>query len=196
LANPQQKASFPIAASGNVLSRRILLREFLFALIPLAALIIVLESGNLIYLDYVHVITGGTWTGIDLFMGLVMSRVMRSLSVPERAEVAKRLTPKTLFLLPSLASVAITAGIYMAITEQIFSLQNPWIIAAGIVVVVLTVQGFGFLLPNSVRILLEATKDAPDVAKIAKWNMRNLRMSGSQAIFQIAIIFIMANLAI
>ena len=84
-------------------------------LIPIAALIVVLLSGSLVYLDYVHVKTGGTWTGIDLSMGLVMARVIRSLSVPERAEMTKPLTPKTLFLIPSLVSVAITSGVYVAI---------------------------------------------------------------------------------
>lgn len=165
-------------------------------MIPIAALIVVLLSGNFVFLDYVHVITGGTWTGIDLFMGLVMARVMRSLSVPERAEIAKRLTPKTLFLLPSLASVAITSGVYVAIRDRLFDLASPWIVAAGVVVIILTIQGFGFLLPNSLRILLEISKEKPDVSKIARLNMRNLRMSGSQAAFQIAIIFIMANLAV
>jgi len=147
-------------------------------------------------LDYVHVITGGTWTGIDLFMGLVMTRIMRSLPIPQRVAIASRLTPKTLFLLPSLASTAITAGVYMAMTEGVFSLHSPWIVAAIVVVTILTVQGFGFLMPNSIRILLEIRKGNPDTEKIARLNLRNLRVSGSQAAFQIAIIFIMANLAI
>lgn len=183
------------SAQPQVLTRGILLREFSYALVPIVAFIAAFLSGSFLYLDYVHVITGGTWTGVDLFMGLVMSRVMRSLSVPERAEVAKRLTTKTLFLMPSLASVAITSGIYVAMNTGVFNLQSPLIIAAGIVVAILTIQGFGVLLPNSLRILLEITKEKPDVAKIAKLNMRNLRISGSQAAFQILIVFIMANFA-
>ncbi len=178
------------------LNRRLLLREFLIALVPIVALLAALASGSLLFLDYVHVLTGGTWTGIDLFMGLVMTRIMRSLPIPQRVAVAIRLTPKTLFLLPSLASVAITAGIYLATMEGKFSLQSPWILAAIVVVVILTVQGFGFLLPNSVRILLEIRKENPDATKITRLNLRNLRISGSQAVFQIVIIFIMANLAI
>jgi len=90
--------------------------------------------------------------------------------------------------------VAITSGIYLAIRDGLFDLRSPWIIAAGIVVAILTIQGFGFLPPNSVRILLQITNEKPDIAKIAKLNMRNLRIPGSQAAFQIAIIFIMANL--
>jgi hypothetical protein len=178
------------------LTRSVLFKELTYALIPIAGLAAALLSGSFVLLDYVHVITGGTWTGIDLFMGLVISRVMRSLTVPERAEVAKNLTPKTLFLLPSLASVAITAGIYVAMHDGVFSFESPLILSAGIIVAILTVQGFGFLLPNSLRILLEITKEKPNGPKIVRLNLQNLRVAGSQAIFQILLIFVMANLAV
>jgi len=196
-AYPANVRRSPPAAPGGsvVITRRLLLRELFLGLIPVVAFIVVLALGNLVYLDYVHVLSGGTWTGIDLFMGLVMSRVMRSLTVPQRAEVAKRLTPRTLFLLPSLASTAITSGIYLAMSEGRFALSDPWILAAGVVVLILLVQGLGMLLPNNVRILLEVQKDRPDVEKIVRLNRRNLRIAGSQAVFQFAIIFIMANLA-
>ncbi len=186
---------FPASAAPFVITRRILFREFLLALIPAVAFVAVLAAGNLVYLDYVHVLTGGTWTGIDLFMGLVMSRVIRSLTVPQRAEVAKRLTPRTLFLLPSLAGTAVTSGIYLAMAEGRFLLSDPWILAAGIVVLVLLVQGLGMLLPNNVRILLEIQKPVPNVERIVRLNRRNLLLAGSQAAFQFAIIFIMAHLA-
>jgi len=38
-------------------------------------------------------------------------------------------------------------------------------------------------------------KSNPDKERIVKLGMRNIKISGSQAIFQIAIIFLMANLA-
>lgn len=186
---------FAPPAAPFVVTRRVLAREFLLGLIPAVTFVVVLALGNLLYLDYVHVLSGGTWTGIDLFMGLVMSRVIRSLTMAQRAEVAKRLTPRTLFLLPSLAGTAITSGIYLAMAEGRFVLSDPWILAAGVVVLVLLVQGLGMLLPNNVRILLEIQKERPDIEKIVRINRRNLRISGSQAVFQFAIIFIMANLA-
>jgi hypothetical protein len=148
-----------------------------------------------VLLDYTHVICGGTWTGIDLFMGLVMSRVMRGLAPEARAEVIKRLVPVMLFLMPALASVAITAGIYLAQWEGLLNLQSPWIIAAVILVLILSVQGFGIIMPTEIRLFLELTKDSPDRDRIVKLGMRNIKVSGSQAIFQIAIIFVMANLA-
>jgi len=177
-------------------TKKLLTWSFTIAIIPPIVLIGALATKSLYLLDYVHVICGGTWTGFDLYMGLVMSRILRSLDVPARVEIAKRLTPTTFFIIPSLAAVAVTAGIYLAQAEGKFDLSSPLIIAAGIVVLVLTVQGFGVFMPNGVRIFIELAKSKPDSSKIAKLNMRNIRLAGSQALFQVIIILIMAHLAI
>jgi len=168
--------------------------SILTLVIPVLALAAALQTRSLLFLDYVHVITGGTWAGIDLFMGLVMSRVMRSLLPEARAEIIKKLVPIMLFFMPALASVAITAGIYLAGWLGLDFLSPP-IIAAAIIVVILGVQGFGFILPNELRIFLELRKDKPNLDKIVKLGMKNIYLSGSQTIFQIAIIFVMAYLA-
>lgn len=162
--------------------------------VPIAALLVALASGSFLLLDYVHVLSGATWTGIDLFMGLVMSRVLRSLAPPARAQFIKKLVPIMLFLMPSLASVAITAGIFVAKHLDLNFMSMP-IIAAGVIVVILSVQGFGLLLPTEIRIFLELRKQNPDTSKIVRLGMRNVYVSGSQAVFQIAIIFVMAFLA-
>jgi hypothetical protein len=161
---------------------------------PILALLVAVFSGSLLLLDYVHVISGGTWTGIDLFMGLVMSRVLKGLTPDGRVQVIRKLVPIMLFLMPSLASVAITAGIFMAGRLGI-SLLSPPIIVAGIIVIILSIQGFGILLPTEVRILLELRKEMPDREKVVRLGLRNVYVSGSQAIFQIALIFVMAYLA-
>lgn len=72
------------------------------------------------------------WTGFDIFMGVVMTRIMRLLDLPSRVEVAKRLTPTAFFILPSLAATAITSGNYLAQSENKFNLSSPWIIAAAL----------------------------------------------------------------
>ncbi|WP_338598413.1 hypothetical protein V6M85_07405 [Sulfolobus tengchongensis] len=164
--------------------------------VPIIALIGAVLSKNFVFLDYVHVITGGTWTGIDLFMGVIMSRIMRSLEPQVRAEIIKRLVPLMLFFMPSLASVATTAGVYIGMDLGIFSISNRLILIAGIIVLILLIQGFGIFLPNEVRIYLELRKENPDVKKIIKLGMRNIYLSGSQVVFQIAIIFIMAMLTV
>lgn len=165
-------------------------------LVPIIALVIVVLIRSFVLLDYVHVLTGGMWTGIDLFMGIVMSRVLRSLDPRARADVIKRLTPIMLLFMPSLAAVATTAGVYLAMDLGIFRLSNPLIVTAGIIVLILIIQGFGIIMPNEVRIFLEVSKPNPDINKIVKLGMRNIYVSGSQSIFQITIILVMAFIAI
>lgn len=175
---------------------RLLVWSFAIGVLPPLTLIAALASKSLLLLTFVHVITGGTWTGFDLFMGVVMSRVMRSLDIQARVEVAKRLTPTTFLILPSMAAVAVTSGIYLARLEDKFDLSSPWIIAAGVVVLILSAQGFGIFMPNGARIFIELAKSQPDIGLIAKLNMRNIRLAGVQALLQVLIILIMAHLAV
>lgn len=199
LAGPTTEAEPQAGAGVGALppyTRRLLMWSFAVGVVPPIVLIVGLSLNSLYVLLFVHVICGGTWTGFDLFMGLVMSRIMRSLDIPARVEVAKRLTPTTFFILPSLAATAVTSGIYLAQHLHKFDLSDPWIIAAGVVVAILTVQGFGIFMPNGLRIFIELAKRKPDPQRIARLNMWNIRLSGVQAAFQVVIIVIMAHLAI
>lgn len=163
-------------------------------MVPIASLMVAMLSSGLLLLDFVHVITGAMWTGIDLFMGIVMSRILRNLPPTARVEFIKKLVPIMLFLMPALASTAITAGIYLVSREGL-NFFSPPVVAAGIIVIILSAQGFGFILPTEVRIFLELRKQSPSSEKVVKLGMRNIYLSGSQAIFQIILIFIMATLA-
>jgi hypothetical protein len=163
--------------------------------VPVIALVVALLSGSYLLLDYVHVLSGATWTGIDLFMGLVMGRVLGGLAAPARAQVIKKLVPIMLFLMPSLTSVAITAGVFLAMKSGISFFSTP-IIAAAILVIILTVQGVGIILPTEAKIFLELRKKSPNYDKVIKLGMRNVYLSGSQSIFQVALIFVMAFLAV
>lgn len=187
----------PIATAGlPPYTKKLLQYSFAVAILPPVVLVLALALKSLYLLDYVHVISGATWTGFDIFMGVVMTRIMRLMDVPSRVEVAKRLTPTTFFIMPSLAATAITAGIYLAQRDGIFNLSSPWIITAGIIVLILAGQGFGVFLPNGVRIFLELAKQQPDTTKISRLNLRNIKLSGIQAIFQVLLILVMAHLAI
>lgn len=158
-------------------------------------LVIAIISGSLLFLDYVHVFSGASWTGMDLFMGLFFSFVMRGLDNKERVEVSKRLTPMMLFFMPSISAVTITAGILLAIKEGIFILSSPIIIAVLVIAGILTVQGIGIFLPNELRVYLDIKHGSKDKEKIVRLTMFNLKLAFSQVIFQIAIILLMAHLA-
>jgi hypothetical protein len=150
---------------------------------------------NLTLLTYTHVMSAVLWTGFDIFMAIVMGRILGSLDIAGRVEVAKRLTPSTFFIMPSLAATTITAGIYLAQFLGVFSFADYLIVAALVIVGILTAQGFGIFMPNSMRIFIELAKPNPDRARIAKLNGINIRLAGVQGAFQVGIIFVMVNIA-
>lgn len=165
-------------------------------IVPIAALAAALAIGSLLALNYIHVLTGGTWTGIDLFMGIGMSRVLKGVDPGARIQIIKKLVPVMLFLMPALATAAITSGITLAERLHMLDLSSPRIIAAVVIVIILSVQGFGMIMPTEIRVFLEVRKKEPDREKLVKWGMRNVKLAGSQGVFQVVLIFIMANLAL
>ena len=170
-------------------------RAYPLVLVPVGALVVALLLNQFVVLDYVHVMSGALWTGIDIFMGLVIGPILGRMTGPARADFVQRLVPTMLFLMPALASVTITAGIYLAMMEGIFQLNYLSIQLAGIFVLILAGQGFGIFLPNELRIVLELRKEHPDVGKIGRIGLLNARLAGGQAVFQVALIFVMASLA-
>ena len=173
----------------------------LVIVIPVGALIYSINFGSVTILNYVHVMTGVLWTGIDLFYGFILGPVLGGMGPKDRANVFKRLVPKMTFLMPVLSAVTITSGIeltqwlgYASPSNLFASLANPWILAAVIIVTILTVQGFGLLLPNEIRVFQQLLSESPDIGKISRLGVRNAKLGGVQGIFQLAIIFVMANL--
>ncbi|MFB6353617.1 MAG: hypothetical protein ABEJ92_05980, partial [Halobacteriales archaeon] len=83
--------------------------------VPLAAFVVAAWFGSREWHTYVHVMAGVLWTGIDVFMALVVGPVLAGLSVEERASWFERFTPKMAFLMPTLATVTIFGGITLAV---------------------------------------------------------------------------------
>jgi hypothetical protein len=160
--------------------------------LPIAVLIFALMRGDLLPLNFVHIITGALWTGIDIFMGIALGPAIGGLDLAARASIFKRITPKMTFLMPVIAGVASTAGIILAQRMGIFSFSDPKIIIALIIVTILTIQGFGFLLPSEISILKEPLSAKPDPERIGRLGMRNARLGGVQGLLQLVIIFVMA----
>ena len=159
--------------------------------VPIGALVYALTSEALLTLNYVHIMAGALWTGVDLYLGFVLGPVLGGLDPRERTAVFMRLMPRMTFLMPVLAGVTSTAGFYL--TQRMgFSLVSPWILAAFVVTGILAVQGFAVLLPNEIRIFRELLSGTPDVNRISRLGMQNAKLGGVQGLFQLAIIFIMA----
>jgi hypothetical protein len=162
--------------------------------LPNAALAVAMALGSLMLLNYVHIMTGALWTGIDLFMGIAVGPVLGAMEQQQRAEVFKRLIPKMTFLMPMLSSVTIISGVLLAQRLGMLNLDSLWIMAALIITAILIIQGFGLLLPNEIRIFKQLISPTPDVDRIVKLGMQNARLAGIQGLFQLAIIFVIANL--
>jgi hypothetical protein len=62
-----------------------------------------------------------------------------------------------------------------------------------VLVAVMTVQGLGFLLPNSLRIWSELRRSEPDRERIVRINAINIWLAAMQGVLQIATIFVMAK---
>jgi hypothetical protein len=92
--------------------------------------------------------------------------------------------------------VTTTAGWFLAQQGGYLDLPLPqlWrVIAALAVVTVLTVQGFGILLPTNIRVFLEIRKAEPDLARVGRWMRVYIWVIASQGLMQVAIIVIMAR---
>lgn len=218
--------------------------------LPIAAFGYVLTVGTAQQHLFVHVMSGVLWTGIDIFMGLVIGPVIGGLDEEDAAAFFARFTPKAAFLLPTLATVTIFAGITLAIRVgllpspdawlALFTLVNlpgailligwqfdawddrRWQAAFGVVtigsavwvvttigqltmpsvtvllalgiVTVLTLEGFGLILPGEIRVYQEIRAADPDEGVIRRIGQRNAKLAGVQGVFQFAIIIVMVYL--
>ncbi len=172
------------------------MRNLAWAALALAGMAAVIAWGSLWALNFVHVMSGVLWTGIDLFMGFVVGPVMRSLPPPARRAMVLRLMPKMLFLLPTLAIMTGTTGWFHARAIGFLDLGWPeygWVLAALVLVGVLTVQGLGVLLPSNLLVYFELRKPAPDAARIGRLMRRYVVAVALQGVLQVGMIVVMAR---
>ena len=148
------------------------------------------------FLNFVHVISGVLWTGIDLFMGFVMGPILRRVAPQVRREIIIRLVPKTLFLMPTLSIITGTAGWFLARDLGFLDVAWPqfaWVAAALALVVAMTVLGVGYLLPTNLRVCIELRRPDPDFARISAMMRRFFLAVAVQGTMQVLTIVIMAK---
>jgi hypothetical protein len=168
------------------------------ALIALAGMVAAILGSSLWWLDFVHVMAGALWTGIDLFMGFVVGPVLRKVSLDTRRAMIGGIIPRTLILMPTLSAVTSTSGWFLAGRMGFLDVGYPqfwWVIAALAIVTVLTVQGLGYLLPMNLKLYFEIQKPSPDPDKLKRWMRTYVRIVAVQGTMQVAIIVVMARFA-
>ena len=141
---------------------------------------------------------GVLWTGIYLFLGFFVGPVLQHNTPKTHKTKMSGIIPRTLILMPTLSTIASTAGWFLAKRLGFLDLGYPeiwWVIAALTIVTVLTVQSLGYLLPVNLRLYFEMQKAQPDGPRIARWMKTYGRVVAVQGMMQVAIIIVMSKFA-
>jgi len=169
---------------------------FGYAVLALGVMTVAIASHDHWFLNFVHVICGLLWTGIDLFMGFVIGPILRKVGMSVRREIIVRLVPRTLFLMPTLSIITGTTGWFLAEDGGLLDVPWPqfgWVAAALALVVLMTIQGIGYLLPTNLRVCIQLRRPNPDFVKVSRM-MRNFFFAvAMQGTMQVLTIVIMAR---
>ena len=148
-------------------------------------------------LVFCHVVGGGLWTAIDLFVGFVIGPILRSMSVPARIEFSKRFMPKMLLVLPTIVTMTLAAGFQLARQDGFLDTSNPrhaWVVVSFCVVGVMAVVALAYLSPANVAVLFELRKPQPDPRVVQKLMQRFVYTTGITGVMQVATLVIMTRL--
>jgi Domain of unknown function (DUF4149) len=186
--------ALPQASTGPLIPTRLLAVPGTAVVLLLAAIF----SNRLWPLDFLHVAFGGLWTGVDLFMGFVVGPVLRRLDPPVRGAIMRRLMPKMMVVMPTLALTTMTAGWQLARKLDVLGTPYPrhwWLVASFVIVAILALTAFAVLLPANVGVLSELRKEQPDGQRIQKLMARYTACTAVQGCMQIATLIVMTRIA-
>lgn len=164
----------------------------------IALLVAAIATNSRWALDFFHVAGGGLWTGIDLFVGLVVGPIIGRLSVPARVEFSIRFMPKMILIMPTLVTATLAAGWQLA--RHLGNLgpaypQHAWLVASYVVVGVMAVVALGFLEPANLAVLFELRKPRPDGLLISRLMRRFVYAAAVTGAMQVATLVIMTKVA-
>jgi hypothetical protein len=164
----------------------------------LIGLIVAIATNSQWALDFYHVAGGGLWTGLDLFLGLVLGPIMGTMSVAARIEFSSRLMPKMLLIMPVLVTMTLGSGFQLARLLGNLDHGYPlhgWLVASYIVVGVMAVIALGLLEPANLAVLFELRKPEPNRERIARLMKVFIYTAGITGLMQIATLVIMTKIA-
>ena len=149
-------------------------------------------------LMFCHVAGGGLWTGIDLFVGLVIGPILGRLSVQARAEFAAKFMPKMVIIMPTVVMMTLATGFQIA--RKLGNLyatspNHPWLIASFCVVGIMAVIALGILEPANIAVLFEMNKPVPNGELIGRLMKRFIYTACITGLMQGATLIIMTRVA-
>jgi hypothetical protein len=173
------------------------------AALPMIAVIvaglIATIAGNWLWaLVFFHVVGGGLWTGIDLFVGFVVGPILGRLSLPARAEFSSKFMPMMVVIMPTLVLMTLASGFQLALglgNLDAGSVNHGWLVASFIVVGVMATIALGVLEPANIAVLFEMKKPRPDGQVIARLMRRFVFSAGITGAMQVATLVIMTRVA-
>jgi hypothetical protein len=166
--------------------------------VVIAGLVVTIATNKLWPLEFYHVVGGGMWTALDLFLGLVIGPIMAKMSVSARMEFSARFMPKMLLIMPTLVTMTLASGWQLARLVGNLDIGYPkhwWLTASFIVVGVMAVIAIGILEPANIAVLFEMRKPQPDGEIIGRLMRRFVYTAGITGVMQIATLVIMTRLA-
>jgi hypothetical protein len=171
--------------------------------LPIVALVLVgviaaISTNSRWGLMFCHVVGGGLWTGIDLFVGFVVGPIIGRMSIPARIEFSTRFMPKMLLIMPTVVTMTLAAGFQTARLAGFLDTSAPrhaWVVASFAVVGVMAVIALAYLEPANVAVLFELRKPQPDGRVIEKLMRRFVYTAGITGVMQVATLVIMTRLA-
>ena len=166
--------------------------------IIVAGLIITIAGNWLWALVFYHVVGGGLWTAIDLFVGFVIGPILGRLSIPARAEFSARFMPMMVVIMPTVVLMTLASGFQLALglgNLQSLSPNHGWLVASFVVVGVMATVALGVLEPANIAVLFELRKPQPNPAVIEKLMRRFIFTAGITGAMQIGTLIIMTRLA-
>jgi hypothetical protein len=166
--------------------------------VVIAGLVAAIATNKLWALDFYHVVGGGMWTALDLFLGLVIGPILAKMSIQARMEFSARFMPKMLLIMPTLVTMTLASGWQLARLVGALDPGDPrrwWLTASFIVVGVMAVIAIGILEPANIAVLFEMRKPHPDGEIIARLMRRFIYTAGITGVMQIATLIIMTRLA-
>ena len=169
-----------------------------FVAVALAGLVAVVATNALWGLDFFHVVAGGLWTGIDLFLGFIIGPILGRLPVEARAAFSARFMPKMVLLMPTLVICTLVAGWQLARHEGNILVSSPnhgWVVASMVVVGVMAIIAIGFLEPANLAVLFEMRKPQPNGELIGRLMRRFIYTAGITGAMQVATLLIMTRIA-
>ena len=167
--------------------------------VVLAGLVVAIATNDLWGIDFFHVVGGGMWTALDLFLGFVIGPILGRLPIPARTEFTIRFMPKMVLIMPTLVVCTLAAGWQLARHLGYLVSTNShhgWVVASFIVVAIMAVIALGLLEPANIAVLFELRKPQPNGEIIARLMRRFIFTAGITGAMQVATLVIMTRIAV